>query len=134
MCCPQASVPKLYHLHLSARFREFTIVIDSELGQYPMAPRPTEGDEAGGHPGRSSSQNRYKRTLVAWLRLVSVRGRTLLSVLADNPFRRRPPFEKLVGDFHGEYSRRINIQHRLVYQVIDDERTVKVIRMWSHYE
>jgi Txe/YoeB family toxin of toxin-antitoxin system len=58
----------------------------------------------------------------------------LLSVLADDPFRRPPPFEKLVGDLRGAYSRRINIQHRLVYQVIEDERTVKVLRMWSHYE
>jgi len=58
----------------------------------------------------------------------------LLTVLADDPFRRAPPFEKLLGDLHGAYSRRINIQHRLVYQVIEDERTVKVLRMWSHYE
>jgi toxin YoeB len=58
----------------------------------------------------------------------------LLSVLADDPFRRPPPFEKLLGDLRGAYSRRINIQHRLVYQIIEDERTVKVLRMWSHYE
>jgi Txe/YoeB family toxin of toxin-antitoxin system len=58
----------------------------------------------------------------------------LLSVLADDPFRRPPPFEKLLGDLRGAYSRRINIQHRLVYQVIAGERTVKVLRMWSHYE
>ena len=58
----------------------------------------------------------------------------LLNVLADDPFRRPPPFEKLLGDLRGAYSRRINIQHRLVYQVIEDERTVKVLRMWSHYE
>ena len=58
----------------------------------------------------------------------------LLSVLADDPFRRPPPFEKLVGDLRGAYSRRINIQHRLVYPVIEDDRTVKVLRMWSHYE
>jgi len=58
----------------------------------------------------------------------------LLSILADDPFRRPPPFEKLLGDLRGAYSRRINIQHRLVYQVIEDERIVKVLRMWSHYE
>ena len=58
----------------------------------------------------------------------------LLTVLADDPFRRPPPFEKLLGDLRGAYSRRINIQHRLVYQVIEDERTVKVLRMWTHYE
>ena len=58
----------------------------------------------------------------------------LLSVLADNPFQKPPSFEKLLGDLRGVYSRRINIQHRLVYQVIEDERVVKVLRMWTHYE
>lgn len=58
----------------------------------------------------------------------------LLDVIADNPFQNPPPYEKLVGDLAGACSRRINIQHRLVYQVYDAERTVKVIRMWSHYE
>jgi Txe/YoeB family toxin of toxin-antitoxin system len=58
----------------------------------------------------------------------------LLEVIAENPFQNPPPYEKLVGDLAGACSRRINIQHRLVYQVYDAERTVKVIRMWSHYE
>ena len=58
----------------------------------------------------------------------------LLALLADDPFRKPPPFEKLVGDLTGAYSRRINIQHRLVYQVLDKERVVKVLRMWTHYE
>ena len=58
----------------------------------------------------------------------------LLAVLAANTFRNPPPFEKLVGDLDGAYSRRINIQHRLLYQVLKDPRTVKVIRMWTHYE
>jgi Txe/YoeB family toxin of toxin-antitoxin system len=58
----------------------------------------------------------------------------LLTILAIDPFRRPPPFEKLLGDLRGAYSRRINIQHRLVYQVIEDERVVKVLRMWTHYE
>ncbi len=58
----------------------------------------------------------------------------LLSVLKENPFQTPPPYEKLVGDLKGYYSRRINIQHRLVYQVLEDIRTVKVIRMWTHYE
>jgi toxin YoeB len=58
----------------------------------------------------------------------------LLKVLRNNPRQSPPPFEKLVGDLVGAYSRRINIQHRLVYQVLDDSRTVKVIRMWTHYE
>ena len=58
----------------------------------------------------------------------------LLDVLAENPYQSPPPFEKLVGDLNGACSRRINIHHRLVYQVIEDERVVKVLRMWSHYE
>lgn len=58
----------------------------------------------------------------------------LLDVLAENPFQNPPPYEKLVGDLAGAWSRRINIQHRLVYQVYEDERTVKVLRMWTHYE
>jgi Txe/YoeB family toxin of toxin-antitoxin system len=58
----------------------------------------------------------------------------LLDLLADNPYRTPPPYERLVGDLTGACSRRINIQHRLVYQVLDDIRTVKVIRMWTHYE
>jgi toxin YoeB len=62
------------------------------------------------------------------------KAQALLDVLADDPFRSPPPFEKLVGDLAGPYSRRINIQHRLVYQVLTEERVVKVLRMWSHYE
>lgn len=58
----------------------------------------------------------------------------LLEILKGNPFQAPPPFEKLVGDLSGAYSRRINIQHRLVYQVLEDIRLVKVIRMWTHYE
>lgn len=58
----------------------------------------------------------------------------LLDVLADDPLQTPPPFERLVGDLSGAYSRRINIQHRLVYQIHEDQRTVKVLRMWSHYE
>ena len=58
----------------------------------------------------------------------------LLMVLEGDPFHNPPPFEKLVGDLDGAYSRRINIQHRLVYQVLKKERTVKVLRMWTHYE
>jgi Txe/YoeB family toxin of toxin-antitoxin system len=58
----------------------------------------------------------------------------LLDLLADNPYRTPPPYEKLVGDLAGACSRRINLQHRLVYQILDDIKTVKVIRMWTHYE
>lgn len=58
----------------------------------------------------------------------------LLVILAIDPFQNPPPFEKLVGDLSGAISRRINIQHRLVYQVYSEEKTIKVIRMWTHYE
>jgi len=58
----------------------------------------------------------------------------LLAILERNPYQTPPAFEKLRGDLEGAYSRRINIQHRLVYQVIEEERVVKVIRLWSHYE
>jgi toxin YoeB len=59
---------------------------------------------------------------------------TLLTVLKENPFQNPPPYEKLTGDLAGAYSRRINIQHRLVYQVLEEPHIVKVLRMWSHYE
>ena len=58
----------------------------------------------------------------------------LLAVLAKNPYQTLPPFEKLVGNLAGACSRRINIQHRLVYQVLDEIKTVKIIRMWTHYD
>lgn len=58
----------------------------------------------------------------------------LLAVLASDPFQNPPPYEKLVGDLAGAYSRRINIQHRLVYEIFTKERVVRVLRMWSHYE
>lgn len=58
----------------------------------------------------------------------------LLEILAKNPFQKPPPYEKLIGDLSGAYSRRINVQHRLVYQVYEAERTIKVVRMWTHYE
>ncbi len=62
------------------------------------------------------------------------KAKVLLELLENDPFQIPPPFEKLVGDLEGAYSRRINIQHRLVYQVLIDERIVKVLRMWTHYE
>lgn len=62
------------------------------------------------------------------------KAQALLVILAEDPFQRPPPFEKLVGDLAGAYSRRINIQHRLVYQVLEEDRVVKVLRLWSHYE
>ena len=62
------------------------------------------------------------------------KAQALLDILRDNPFQNPPPYEKLVGDLAGAYSRRINIQHRLVYQVLEAEHTVKVLGMWTHYE
>jgi toxin YoeB len=58
----------------------------------------------------------------------------LLEILQNNPYQNPPPYEKLVGDLTGAFSRRINIQHRLIYQILDDIKTVKVIRMWTYYE
>ena len=62
------------------------------------------------------------------------KAQLLLNILKVNPFQSPPPFEKLVGDLAGAYSRRINIQHRLVYQVLQDDQVVKVLRLWTHYE
>lgn len=62
------------------------------------------------------------------------KAQELLVVLRENPFQNLPPYEKSVGDLNGAYSRRINIQHRLVYQVIDEENVVKVLRLWTRYE
>ncbi len=58
----------------------------------------------------------------------------IIKILRQNPFQTPPPYKKLIGDLAGAYSRRINIQHRIVYQVIDDEKIIKIIRMWTHYE
>ena len=58
----------------------------------------------------------------------------ILEILKENPFKNPPPYEKLLGDLSGAYSRRINIQHRLVYEVLEEIKTVKIIRMWTHYE
>ena len=62
------------------------------------------------------------------------KAETLLHILSEGPFKSPPPYEKLVGDLSGAYSRRINIQHRLVYQVLENIKIVKIIRMWTHYE
>ena len=62
------------------------------------------------------------------------KAEAVINILRENPYQAPPSFEKLVGDLAGAYSRRINIQHRIVYQILDDEKTVKVIRMWTHYE
>ena len=78
-----------------------------------------------------SAQRDAKKLAAAGLRS---KAEKLLDLLKENPLKKTPSFEKLVGDFAGAYSRRINIRHLLVYQVIKEKRTVKVIRMWSHYE
>ena len=65
---------------------------------------------------------------------LKTKAQELLTVLANDPFQNLPPFEKLVGDLAGAYSRRINIQHRIVYEIFTKERTVRVLRMWTHYE
>ena len=62
------------------------------------------------------------------------KSEVLLEILRNNPYQKYPPFEKLLGDLYSNYSRRINIQHRLVYQIFDESKTIKVIRMWTHYE
>lgn len=65
---------------------------------------------------------------------LKTRAQELLGILANDPFQNPPPFEKLVGDLAGAYSRRINIQHRIVYEVFAEKKTVRVLRMWTHYE
>lgn len=62
------------------------------------------------------------------------KAQEILKIIKENPYQNPPPFEKLVGDLTGAYSRRINIQHRLVYQVLEVEHVIKVIRLWTHYE
>ena len=62
------------------------------------------------------------------------KAKELLELIRENPYAESPPFEALVGDLKGAYSRRINIQHRLVYAVVEDERVIKVLRLWTHYE
>jgi toxin YoeB len=78
-----------------------------------------------------AAQKDAKNLVAAGLK---AKAQALLGILEENPYQSPPPFEKLVGDLGGAYSRRINIQHRLVYQVLEAEHVVKVLRMWSHYE
>jgi len=65
---------------------------------------------------------------------LKVKAKELLEIIENNPYQNPPPYEKLVGDLAGAYSRRLNIQHRLVYQVLEEKETIKVLRMWTHYE
>ncbi len=62
------------------------------------------------------------------------KAKELLAIIENNPYQNPPPYEKLLGDLGGAYSRRINIQHRLVYEVLEESKSVKIIRMWTHYE
>ena len=77
------------------------------------------------------AQKDAKKLAAAGLR---TKAEKLLDILRENPYKTPPTYEKLLGDLSGAYSRRINIQHRLVYQILDNEKVVKVIRMWTHYE
>jgi len=77
------------------------------------------------------AQKDAKKIAAAGLRQ---KAEKLLEILSENPFQTPPPFEKLTGDLSGAYSRRINIQHRLICQVLEEIMTIKVIRMWTHYE
>jgi len=65
---------------------------------------------------------------------LSNKAKSLIDIIKTNPYQTPPPYEKLVGDLQGAYSRRINIQHRLVYQILEEEKTIKIISIWSHYE
>lgn len=62
------------------------------------------------------------------------KAQSLLAIIEENPYANPPPYEKLVGDLSGSYSRRINILHRIVYQVIEEQKAIKILRLWSHYE
>ncbi|MFT5657430.1 MAG: toxin YoeB [Gammaproteobacteria bacterium] len=74
-----------------------------------------------------ASKERCKKTGLSW-------AKSLLEVIEIDPYQNPPPYEKLVGDLDGAYSRRINIQHRLVYQVLEGEYSIKILRLWTHYE
>lgn len=74
------------------------------------------------------------RKLAAAAPALRAKAEKLLELLAEDPFRQPPPYEALVGDLRGAYSRRLNIQHRLVYQVLSEEGVVKVLRLWTHYD
>lgn len=77
------------------------------------------------------AQKDAKKLVASGLR---VKAEAIIQILRKNPYQVPPSFEKLVGDLAGAYSRRINIQHRLIYQVLNDEKVIKIIRMWTHYE
>jgi Txe/YoeB family toxin of toxin-antitoxin system len=80
---------------------------------------------------RHAKSKRTKKLAASGLKTTAQR---LLDIVRENPYQTPPPYEKLIGDLNGAYSRRINIQHRLVYQVLEDEKVIKVLRMWTHYD
>ena len=82
----------------------------------------------------TSAAQKDARKLASASPALKSRAQALLELLAVDPYQTPPPYEALVGDLRGACSRRINIQHRIVYQVLDEERIVKVLRMWSHYD
>jgi len=77
------------------------------------------------------AQKDAKKIAAAALQLKVIQ---LIEIIKENPWKNPPPFEKLVGDLSGAYSRRITIQHRLIYEIIAEKKTVKILRMWTHYE
>ncbi len=79
---------------------------------------------------------KHSQKAIPKLKAASLEGKAkkLIDIIRVNPYRNPPPYEKLVGDLNGAYSRRINIQHRLVYEVIDTEKIIKILSMWTHYE
>lgn len=81
----------------------------------------------------------YSKTAVKQIQLLKSarldeKAKKLIDLITSNPFQNPPPYEKLIGDMSGLYSRRLNIQHRLVYQVYEEEKAIKIVSMWSHYE
>ena len=81
----------------------------------------------------------YSKTALKQIQLlksakIDTKAKKLIDLIALNPFQNPPPYEKLIGDMSGLFSRRINIQHRLVYQVYEEEKAIKIVSMWSHYE
>ena len=76
----------------------------------------------------------YSEETIRFLNSLDEKAKALISVIKENPFQNPPPYEKLVGDLNGSYSRRINVQHRLVYDVFEEEQTIKILSLWTHYE
>ena len=137
-CCPaQSGVYR--NLRTLVRHRRKLVVMSTEVRNRMHAivdrlfPGFLDESKSGIVPFTRSSlylmQNRFSPK-----QMRRRKRKKLIEILRDNPYQAPPPYEKLLGDLAGAYSRRINIQHRLVYQVLNDEKIVKVLRMWTHYE